>query len=521
MRNLIVILGDQLDRDSSIFDGFDPALDHIWMAEVREEATHVWSHKARTALFLSAMRHFAAELEQKSYPLTYLRLGEHVFSNLESALAASIDQLNPARVVLTKPGDYRVRENLKAACAATNTPYAERTDTHFYCSEEDFSEWARGRKEFRLEHFYRMLRKRENILMDAGKPQAGKPEGGEWNYDAENRGSFGAQGPGFVPPPIAFLPDGITSEVLALVAREFADHPGELAHFDWPVTPKQAEAALADFITHRLCAFGKYQDAMWQNEPYLYHAKLSAALNLKLISPHKVINAAVAEYRLGKAPLAAVEGFVRQILGWREYVRGLYWLRMPGYADQNALHAESPLPEFYWSGDTDMACLRAAIGQTLKYGYAHHIQRLMVTGLFALMLGVRPKAIHEWYLAVYVDAVEWVELPNVLGMSQYADGGVMASKPYCASGKYIQRMSNYCQACKFKPDLAVGANACPFTTLYWDFLARHKARFAKHPRAALQWRALERFDLEQMELIQAQATALRARLSNPSDAVFV
>ena len=508
MRNLILILGDQLDRHSSVFDGFDPALDHIWMAEVRDESTHVWSHKARTALFLSAMRHFAAELAQKSYPITYLRLGEHGFTCLESTLAAAIHQFNPARVVLTKPGDHRVRGNLKAVCALANTPYAERTDTHFYCSEEDFSDWARGRKEFRLEHFYRMLRKRENILMVADKP-----EGGDWNYDSDNRGSFGAQGPGFVLPPKAFLPDEITAEVLALVAREFAEHPGELTHFDWPVTPEHADAALADFIAHRLCAFGQYQDAMWQSEPYLYHSKLSAALNLKLISPRKVIGAAVAEYRRGKAPLAAVEGFVRQILGWREYVRGLYWLRMPDYANQNALNAQAPLPEFYWTGDTDMACLRDAIGQTLKYGYAHHIQRLMVTGLFALMLGVWPKAVHEWYLAVYVDAVEWVELPNVLGMSQYADGGVMASKPYCASGKYIQRMSNYCQACKFKPDVATGADACPFTTLYWDFLARHKARFAKHPRAALQWRALERLEPAQIELIQSQANSLRTRLT--------
>ena len=491
-----------------MLDDFDATQDHIWMAEVAEESTHVWSHKARIALFLSAMRHFAAEIEQKSYPTTYLRLGEHAFPSLASALAATIAELNPARVLLTKPGDYRVRESLKAVCAATNTPYAERTDTHFYCSDEDFRDWARGRKEFRLEHFYRMLRKRENILMAADKP-----EGGDWNYDAENRGSFGAQGPGFVPAPKAFPPDQITTEVLALVEREFAMHPGKLAQFDWPVTPEHADAALADFVAHRLCAFGQYQDAMWQNEPYLYHSKLSAALNLKLISPRQVIDAAVAEYRSGKAPLAAVEGFVRQILGWREYVRGLYWLRMPGYVTENALNADSDLPAFYWTGDTDMACLKEVIGQTLKYGYAHHIQRLMVTGLFALMFGVRPKAVHEWYLAVYVDAVEWVELPNVLGMSQYADGGVMASKPYCASGKYIQRMSNSCQSCKFKPDLAVGANACPFTTLYWDFLAQHKARFAKHPRAAMQWRSLERLKPEQLAAIRAQASALRAHLT--------
>lgn len=510
MRNLIVILGDQLDRNSSVFDDFDVKLDHIWMAEVSEESTHVWSHKARTALFLSAMRHLADELTQKGYPLSYLRLGEHAFASLDLALSAMLEAAKPARVVLTKPGDFRVREALKAVCAASNTAYAERTDTHFYCTDDDFSEWARGRKEFRLEHFYRMLRKRENVLMADGKP-----EGGDWNYDTENRGSFGAKGPGFVPPPQPFAPDQITQEVLALVAREFPAHPGELANFDWPVTPAQAEAALTDFIANRLCAFGLYQDAMWQNEPYLYHSRISAALNLKLISPRTVIDAAVAAYRSGNAPLAAVEGFVRQILGWREYVRGLYWWRMSGYASENALNALQPLPAFYWTGNTDMACLKDAIGQTLKFGYAHHIQRLMVTGLFALMLGVRPKAIHEWYLAVYVDAVEWVELPNVLGMSQYADGGVMASKPYCASGKYIQRMSNYCQSCKFKPDVSVGVDACPFTTLYWDFLAQHKARFAKHPRAALQWRSLERLKPEQLDAIRAQASALRLHLAPP------
>jgi deoxyribodipyrimidine photolyase-related protein len=508
MRNLIVILGDQLDRESSVFDDFDPQQDQLWMAEVRAESTHVWSHKARTVLFLSAMRHFAEALKARNWPLTYLCLGEHDYACLETALAATLASEKPARVLLVKPGDFRVREQLKSACAVHHIPYAERTDTHFYCTEEDFGDWARGRKEFRLEHFYRMLRKRENVLMDGTKPA-----GGEWNYDSENRGSFSAKGPGLVPPPRRFLPDSITTEVLALVACELSDNPGELEHFDWPVTPGEAQAALADFIAYRLCAFGTYQDAIWAGEPYLYHSKLSAALNLKLIAPRTVVAAAQHAYHTGKAPLAAVEGFVRQILGWREYVRGLYWLRMPSYAAENALAALAPLPAFYWTGNTDMACLRDAIGQTLKYGYAHHIQRLMVTGLFSLMLGVRPSEIHAWYLAVYVDAVEWVELPNVIGMSQYADGGVMASKPYCASGKYIQRMSNYCAGCKYQPDVSIGADACPFTTLYWDFLAQHKARFGKHPRSALQWRALDRIAPEQLIAIRAQASALRANLS--------
>jgi deoxyribodipyrimidine photolyase-related protein len=316
-----------------------------------------------------------------------------------------------------------------------------------------------------------------------------------------------------VPAPMGFAADVITRDVMQLVNERFAKHPGSLEHFDWAVTRAQALAALHDFVEQRLCAFGEYQDAMWQNQPYLYHSRLAAALNTKLISPKEVCAAAEQSYRAGRAPLAAVEGFIRQILGWREFVRGLYWLRMPDYVDDNALQAHQDLPRFYWTAETDMSCMRDALKQTLDYGYAHHIQRLMVTGLFALLYGVVPKQVHEWYLAVYVDAVEWVELPNTIGMSQYADDGFMASKPYCASGKYIQRMSNYCSNCRYKPELSTGANACPFTTLYWDFLLRHVDKFANHPRAALQWRSLQHLSSEQRSAIQKQASEFRARIA--------
>jgi deoxyribodipyrimidine photolyase-related protein len=301
--------------------------------------------------------------------------------------------------------------------------------------------------------------------------------------------------------------------VIAEVRARFPDHPGSLDHFDWPVTPDQAQQALADFIRHRLPAFGPWQDALWAGEPWLYHSRLAAAMNLKLLDPRTVVAAAEQALLDGHAPLASVEGFVRQILGWREYVRGLYWLRMPQFADDNALAAHAPLPALYWSGATDLACMADAVGQTLEYGYAHHIQRLMVTGLFALLLGVQPQQVHAWYLAVYVDAVEWVELPNTLGMSQYADGGVLASKPYVASGKYIQRMGNHCARCRFRPDQATGEAACPLTTLYWDFLERHRERFARHPRTALQWTSLGRLDVAQRAQIAAAADALRTRLA--------
>jgi deoxyribodipyrimidine photolyase-related protein len=351
------------------------------------------------------------------------------------------------------------------------------------------------------------MRREHRVLLDA----AGEPEGGEWNFDSDNRKSFGKAGPPRLTDsaPRAFLPDATTREVLREVAEAFPDNPGDLASFDWPVTPAEALLALQDFIQHRLTYFGDYQDAMWTAEPWLFHSRLSAALNLKLLSPRVVIAAVEAEYRAGRAPLAAVEGFIRQILGWREYVRGVYWLHMPGYLERNALGADRPLPEFFWTGDTPMRCLADALGQTLRLGYAHHIQRLMVTGLYCLLLGVDPREVHRWYLSVYVDAVEWVELPNTLGMSQYADGGVMASKPYVASGKYIERMSNYCAGCRYRPDRASGEDACPFTTLYWDFLLRHEKLLAANQRMSLQVRNLARLSAGEREAITARAAAIR------------
>jgi deoxyribodipyrimidine photolyase-related protein len=296
--------------------------------------------------------------------------------------------------------------------------------------------------------------------------------------------------------------------VIELVNARYQDHPGSLATLGWPVTRAQALRVLSDFIAHRLPLFGRYEDAMWSGEPWLYHSQLSCALNLKLLNAREVVRAAEDAWRSGHAPLAAVEGFIRQILGWREYVRGIYWTQMPGYLERNALNAQADLPAWYWTGDTEMACLKDALTQTLEHGYAHHIQRLMVTGLYALLLGVRPQAVHQWYLSVYVDAVEWVELPNTLGMGQFGDGGLMASKPYVATGKYIQRMSNHCQGCRFDPALSTGPRACPFTTLYWDFLMRHEALLKGNPRMAMQLKNLGRLDAAAREVIALQASAL-------------
>lgn len=490
------------------------------MAEVVGESTLVWSHKARIALFLTAMRHFRDHLRQRGWKVCYRALDDDNNSgNFADELKATLHELRPSKLIMVEAGDWRVEQILIGVAKELCVPFEIRVDRHFLSTRAEFAAHVAGRKQLRMEFFYREMRRKHQVLMDGDAPA-----GGAWNFDALNRESFGKDGPKDDAEPIQFAPDAITREVIALAEQRFPQHPGSLKHFDWPVTRAQAQAALRDFIQHRLAQFGQFQDAMWaeagglfsevasRRQTYLFHSRLSAALNLKLLDPREVIAAAEAEYRAGRVPLPSVEGFIRQILGWREYVRGIYWQFMPGYRQNNALKATAPLPKFYWTGDTEMRCLREVIGQTLAYGYAHHIQRLMVTGLFALLFGVRPQAVHEWYLAVYVDAVEWVELPNTLGMSQFGDGGLMASKPYVATGKYIQRMSNYCAGCRFDPAQSTGATACPFTTLYWDFLLRHEELLAKNQRMKMQLKNLQRLSVPQRKHIQTQAAALRLRV---------
>jgi deoxyribodipyrimidine photolyase-related protein len=505
VRHLVIVLGDQLDAESSALQDFDAVQDVVWMAEVAEESTHVWSAKQRIAVFLSAMRHFADDLRTRGFPLDYARMDRPGnLGTLPLELSRAIAQLQPAALVLTAPGDWRVLQSLRAVAKHHGLALDLRDDTHFFSTVREFSAHADGRKQLRLEYWYRELRRKHGILME-GKV----PIGGQWNFDADNREAFGKAGPQNVPPPARFAPDGITQEVMALVNTRFTNHPGTLQSFGWPVTRPQALLALLAFIEQRLPLFGKYEDAMWAGEAWLYHSHLSCALNLKLLNPREVVRAAEGAYRTGRAPLAAVEGFIRQILGWREFVRGIYWMHMPSYQERNGLDAQAALPAWYWTGKTDMGCLKDALTQTLEQGYAHHIQRLMVTGLYALLLGVKPQAVHTWYLSVYVDAVEWVELPNTLGMGQFADAGLMASKPYVASGKYIQRMGNHCKGCRYDPALSTGPKACPYTTLYWDFLMRHETLLKKNPRMAMQLKNLARLDADARDAITTQALAHR------------
>ncbi len=507
IRHLVLIFGDQLNRDSLAFEGFDTVRDRVWMAEVPAEATYAWSHKQRIVLFLAAMRHFRNNLEEGGISVDYTELGDPGNAGtLEKQLQCSLERDTPERVVMVQPGEYRVLTGVQAVCREAKVEVEVREDEHFYCSPKAFDQWADGKKSLVMEFFYREMRKRYGILMQAdGKT----PEGGTWNFDKSNRGSFGRRGPMDLPPAGLVKPDPITRAVMEEVNARFADHPGSLDTFNWPVTRRAALSVLRHFIEQKLPCFGKYQDAMWGGEPFLYHSLISASLNLKLLNPREVVERAERAFSDGLAPIEAVEGFVRQVLGWREYVRGIYWRYMPDYLEMNEMGADQPLPAFYWDGDTPLACLRETISGTLKNGYAHHIQRLMVTGLYALLLGVKPREVEDWYLGIYVDAVEWVTLPNTLGMSQYGDGGIMASKPYIATGKYIKKMSNYCSTCPKNPELAEGADACPFTTLYWDYLIRHESKLKANQRMALQVRNLAHLSDTRRAAIRKQAEWVR------------
>ena len=506
VRHLIVVFGDQLNLDSSAFDGFDQAKDVVWMAEADQESTHVWTHKQRITIFLAAMRHFRDRLKERGDRVHYTQLdAPKPTRRLSERLGIDLRSLRPDRVIACQPGEWRVQQGLKKVCQENDVALEIREDRYFYTTPKDFEAHAEGRKSLRMEFFYRELRKRFGVLVD----EAGKPEGGAWNFDKDNRGNFGKSGPEDPGKGPGHRADEVTRDVIDLVTERLAAPAGSLQRFTWPVTREEARRDLNRFIEERLPTFGTYQDAMWQDEPWLYHSLISSSLNLKLLNPREVVDAAEEAYRSGHAPIAAVEGFIRQILGWREYVRGIYWRHMPEYLGRNAMGADEALPDFYWTGGTELECLRQSIGQTLAHGYAHHIQRLMVTGLYALLLGVHPKEVHAWYLAVYVDAVEWVELPNTLGMSQYGDGGLMASKPYVATGKYIQKMSNYCQACPKNPAKRTGEEACPFTTLYWDYLLRHEGILRKNQRMSLQVRNIDRIKPDEREKIQARAKEIR------------
>ena len=508
---LRLVLGDQLSQSLSSLADFNAQTDVVLMVEVIEEVTYVKHHKRKVAFLFSAMRHFAEALRANGAVVDYVRLDDPENSgSFSGEVARAVARHKPDRLVVTEPGEYRVLQAMRDWQNELGIPVEIRGDDRFLCPPEIFADWAEGRKQLRMDFFYREMRRRHDVLMEAGDPV-----GGKWNYDADNR-----EPPDLslvVPKPLNFPADEITSEVLALVGARCADHFGDLSDFGFAVTRDQALEVLDHFITERLPLFGTYQDAMIEDEPWMYHSHIGFYLNAGLILPIEAIRAAEAAWATGHAPLNAVEGFIRQILGWREFVRGIYWLKMPDYASMNFLEAERALPSFYWSGDTGMNCMKQSIDQTRRYAYAHHIQRLMVLGNFALLAGLDPRLVNEWYLVVYADAYEWVELPNVSGMVLFADGGYLASKPYAAGGAYISRMSNYCANCSYKVAKKTGEGACPFNYLYWDFLIRNRERLGGNARLGMMYKSLDRMAPERVETIRGDAAAFLATLDEAQE----
>lgn len=474
------------------------------MVEVSEEATYVRHHKKKIVFLFSAMRHFAEDLRATGWKVDYVRLDDpDNAGSFHGEVERAVDRLVPDRIIVTEPGEWRVLESMQTWADAFARPVEIVEDDRFIATRDEFQTWASGRKQLRMEYFYREMRRKTGLLMEGDQPA-----GGKWNYDSENRKP--AKADLFMPAPLRTSPDAITNDVLALVSDQFGDHFGDLEPFWFGVTRAQAQAALDHFIDHALANFGDYQDAMLEGEKFLYHSLLSLYLNAGLLDPLEICQRVEQAYRDGRAPLNAAEGFIRQIIGWREYVRGIYWLKMPDYVDLNFFENKRDLPEFYWTAETEMACMKAAISQTKEEAYAHHIQRLMVTGNFALLAGIDPKQVHEWYLAVYADAYEWVELPNTLGMSQFADGGVLGSKPYAASGNYINKMSDHCKHCPYDVKQKTGNGACPFNPLYWDFLHRNRDRLSGNPRMAQMYRTWDRMsDDKKAEYLESAASILK------------
>ena len=508
MTVLRFVLGDQLTRSLSALADLDPRRDVVLMAEVGEETTYVPHHQQKIAFILSAMRHFAESLRGEGLTVDYIKLNDPANTgSFTGELMRAVKRHRASKVIVTEPGEYRVLAAMRGWEKKLSVPVEIRADGRFFATTERFARWAEGRKSYRMEFFYREMRRESGLLMDGDVPA-----GGQWNFDAENRKPL----PRRVKLPVRkrFAQDAITREVLELVRSRFASHFGDLEPFGWAITRRDALAALKDFQAHALPHFGDYQDAMKTGEPFAYHSLLAPYLNVGLLTAREVCIRADAEYRAGRAPLNAVEGFIRQILGWREYVRGIYWLHMPDYAKTNALGADRALPRLYWTGKTKMNCLAQAVNDTRRHAYSHHIQRLMVTGNFALLAGVRPKEINEWYLAVYADAFEWVELPNTHGMAMFADGGLLASKPYAASGAYINRMSDFCGACAYDVKEKSGPRACPLNYLYWAFMIRNEQALRDNPRMAMPYRALSAWSSERKAALLKESEAFLDGLNN-------
>ena len=508
MKTLRFVLGDQLSQKISVLRGSDPTSDIILMVEVQAEAVSVRHHKKKIAFILASMRSFAETLRGQGFIVDYVKMDDPAnMGTFGGELERAILRHRPDSLAMTRASEWRVLEMQRQWAESLDLNVSLLDDDRFLCDEPRFRAWASGRKSFVMEHFYRDMRRQTGLLMEGDQPA-----GGRWNFDHDNRKP--AKPDLFMLPPRQFPPSALTQEVIDLVAVRFANHFGDLEPFWFATSATEAELARDHFLAHHLPRFGETQDAMLEGQAFLNHAVLSLYLNLGLLEPLDLCRRAELEWRAGRAPLAAVEGFIRQIIGWREYVRGIYWLHAPDYQGFNHLEAKRPLPALYWTGQTKMACMRAAVGQTKREAYAHHIQRLMVTGNFALLAGLDPHEVHEWYLSVYADAFEWVEMPNTIGMALYADGGIMASKPYAASGAYINKMSDYCARCAYDPAVKAGPQACPFNPLYWDFIGRNEDKLGSNPRMGPVYATWRKMGTVRREEIKVDSQRILEALDN-------
>lgn len=504
-----LVLGDQLNRKHSWYTEKSESTLYILM-ECRSETDYVQHHLQKVVGFFMAMRSFGAWLKEQGHEVYYIRLDEpgnqqSISANLQLIMAAT----GARRFEYQLPDEYRLDKELRQLTAELGLSYGIFDTEHFYSTRDEAAALFKGKKTWLMESFYRQMRRKHRVLMDGSEPV-----GERWNYDAENRQSVPA-GTRFPEPP---LPAHDATELIALLQAQGVKTLGSMAHnlLHWPVEPHEAQTLLVFFIEEMLPQFGAYQDAMTQEHRFLFHSRLSFALNLKLISPQEVVEAAEKAWRRhpSRYPLAGVEGFIRQILGWREYMRGIYWAYVPGYYHMNFFEHDRALPSWFWTGETKMNCLKHAITQSLETAYAHHIQRLMITGNFALLAGVHPDEVDAWYLGIYIDAVEWVEITNTRGMSQFADGGIVGSKPYVSSANYIDKMSDYCKGCAYKKQVKTGAGACPFNSLYWDFHARHRDKLEKNPRIGMVYRTWDKMGQEQQEALRTQAASYLATLDS-------
>jgi len=506
MSSIRLILGDQLSESISSLKDYNSDTDIILMCEVWNEATYVKHHKKKIALIFSAMRHFAGMLKKQGFNVEYTTLDNlDNTGSFNGEVKRMLSKYNVDRIIVTYPAEYRVLQDIRSLEDELNIVMEIREDDRFLCSPDEFASWASDRKQLRMEYFYREMRKKYDILMEADAPV-----GGQWNYDSDNRKppKEGLT----IPTPYTGKADNITQEVVSLISQCFDNHFGDVEPFYFAVTRADALQVLDQFIEQRLPHFGDYQDAMIQGEPWMYHSHISFYLNCGLLLPLECVKAAETAYHQDKAPLNAVEGFIRQIIGWREYIRGIYWLKMPNYSNENFFEANRKLPDFYWTANTKMNCLRQCVLETKQNAYAHHIQRLMVLGNFALLTGLDPKEVNEWFLIVYADAYEWVELPNVSGMILFADGGYLASKPYAAGGSYINKMSDYCKSCSYKVTKKNGVDACPFNYLYWDFLDRNREKLAGNHRVGMMYKTFERMAEDKKEAIKRDSQKFIANL---------